>query len=137
MDTELKCVVVINEADTPGVVANTIACLSFGLGAVFPEAVVEPTADKDGTVHGGIINMPVPILKANGEMIKDIFLRAKNLESVHALDMNNRAQEAHTLEEYEQLLAETGTKELSYAGIALYGSKKEVNKLTGSLKLFR
>lgn len=137
MNAELKCVVVINEEDTPGVVANTIACLSFGLGAVFPEAVVEPTADKSGTVHGGIINMPVPVLRANGETIKDIFLKAQGSEHVHVLDMNNRAQEAHTVQEYKELLGASSVGELKYAGIALYGSKKEVNKLTGSLKLFR
>jgi len=136
MDQESKCVVIVNEDDAPGVAANTIACLSFGLGAAFPEAVVEPIADKDDVSHGGIINRPVPILKANSEMIADIFLRAKDAD-VHVLDMNNKAQEAHTLEEYKKMLAESSTNELKYAGIAVYGSKKVVNKLTGSLKLLR
>jgi hypothetical protein len=136
MDQELKCVVIINEEDMPGVVANTIACLSFGLGAVFAEAVVDPISDKDGISHGGIIDRPVPILSASGSTLRDIFLKARG-SNVHALDMNNRAQEAHTLDEYRKMLAETGTEALSYAGIALYGPKKDVNKLTGNLKLFR
>ena len=136
MDQELKCVVVINEEDTPGVVANTIACLSFGLGAVFADAVVEPTPDKSGVSHGGIIDRPVPILSASGDTLRSIFLKAQG-SNVHVFDMNNRAQEAHTLDEYKKMLSETDTETLSYAGIALYGPKKEVNKLTGNLKLFR
>lgn len=137
MNQELKCVVVVNESDTPGVAANAIACLSFGLGAVFRDAVVEPTADKDGTLHGGIIDRPVPILTASSDMLAQIFHKAQELDSVHVLDMNNRAQEAHTLEEYRQLLVETSTDSFTYAGIALYGPKSAINKLTGSLKLFR
>jgi hypothetical protein len=133
---EQKCVVVINEADEPGVAANTIACLSFGLGAVFTDAVVDPTPDKNGVPHGGIIDRPVPILSASGDTIRNIFLKAQELH-VHILDMNNRAQEAHTLDEYKKLLATSETETLSYAGIALYGPKKDVNKLTGSLKLLR
>lgn len=137
MNDELKCVVVVNEEDTPGVTANTIACLSFGLGAVFADAIVEPTADMNGVLHGGIIDKPIPILSAQGGMIRDIFLRAQGLLNVHVLDMNNRAQEAHTLAEYRELLGETKTDTLNYAGIALYGPKKDINKLTGGLRLFR
>lgn len=137
MDEELKCVVVVNEEDTVGIAANTIACLSFGLGAVFPDAVVDPTPDKEGVLHGGIIDKPVPILNASGEIIREIFHKAQKLEAVHVLDMNNRAQEAHTLAEYKKLLSETETDVLSYAGIALYGPKKDINKLTGNLKLLR
>ncbi|HEY8999223.1 MAG TPA: DUF2000 domain-containing protein [Candidatus Saccharimonadales bacterium] len=136
MNQEQKCVVIINEQDAPGVAANTIACLSFGLGAVFADAVVAPTPDKNGVPHGGIIDRPVPILRADGDTMRSIFLKAQD-SGVHVFDMNNRAQEAHTLDEYKRLLAETETEALNYAGIALYGPKKEVNKLTGNLKLFR
>lgn len=137
MNHELKCVVIVNEADTPGVAANAIACLSFGLGAVFQDAVVEPTADKDGVLHGGIIDRPVPILSAGSDALAQIFLKAQQLEDVHVLDMNNRAQEAHTVDEYKELLAATSSDAFKYAGIALYGPKSAINKLTGSLKLFR
>jgi hypothetical protein len=136
MNQELKCVVIINEKDEPGVAANTIACLSFGLGAVFTDAVVDPTLDKDGVSHGGIIDRPVPILNADSDMLRSIFLKVQG-SNVHVFDMNNRAQEAHTLDEYKKLLAETDTETLEYAGIALYGPKKEINRLTGNLRLFR
>ena len=116
--------------------ANTIACLSFGLGAIFTDAVVKPIADKDGVLHGGIINKPVPILSAREEIVRDIFFKAQELPNVHVLDMNNRSREARTLAEYKELLSETETGALSYAGIALYGPRRDINKLTGSLKLF-
>ena len=137
MNEELKCVVVVNKDDTRGVIANTIACLSFGLGAVFTDATVDPSADKDGILHGGIIDKPIPVLSAHGQVIRDIFLNAQRLQNVHVLDMNNRAQEARTLAEYKELLSETATDALNYAGISLYGPKRDINKLTGSLKLLR
>jgi hypothetical protein len=137
MDKEVKCVVVVNEDDMPGVIANTIACLGFGLGAVFADAIVEPTTDKDGVLHGGIIDKPVPILSAHKDTIRYLFLRAQELPDVHVLDMNDRAQEARTLGEYKELLSKSETTAIGYVGIALYGPKKDINKLTGSLKLFR
>ncbi|MDN5698104.1 MAG: DUF2000 domain-containing protein, partial [Rubrobacter sp.] len=54
-----------------------------------------------------------------------------------AVDFPESAQTSKTYEEYERKLASRRTEELEYLGLALYGKKKEVDRLTGSLPLLR
>lgn len=134
-----KCVMIIDESLPAGVIANTAAILGFTLGKRFPEAVGRDVTDKNGSVHLGIIEFPVPILKGSPELIAEVRqkLCTKGFEDVAAVDFTQTAQGCKTYGEFVRKIAETEEKDLLYMGIGLFGEKKKINKLTGNIPLLR
>ena len=62
-----KCVMVLDEGLPPGLAANTAGILGITLGKHIPEAVGPDVTDRSGRTHLGIIEFPVPILRADRE----------------------------------------------------------------------
>lgn len=60
-----KCVMVIDENLSLGIIANTAAIMGITLGKQMPEVVGTDVYDGTGNGHLGIIEFPVPILKGN------------------------------------------------------------------------
>lgn len=139
MQSDLKCVMIIDEKLPLGVIANTAAILGITFGKYFPEAVGANVTDKSGGVHLGIIEFPVPILKGSPELIKEVRqkLSTKGFEDVAAVDFSETAQGCKTYDEFTEKIAETEEENLLYLGIGLFGGKKNINKLTGNLPLLR
>ena len=134
-----KCVMVIDENLPVGLIANTAAIMGITLGKFLPEVVGENVLDDSLYEHLGIIEFPVPILRASSGKIKEI--REKLYESEYkdltVVDFSDLAQKCKTYDEFTEKMSETSKKSLSYLGIALCGAKKKVNKLTGSMPLLR
>ena len=59
-----KCVMVIDEQLPVGLIANTAAILGITLGRERGEVVGHDVYDAGGNRHLGIIEFPVPILRA-------------------------------------------------------------------------
>lgn len=135
----IKCVMIIDETLPSGVTANTAAVLGITLGKLFPEAVGGDVTDKNGGVHTGIIEFPVPILKGTPELIGEVRqkLSGTGFEGVSAVDFSETAQGCKTYAEFTEKMSQTEEKDLLYMGIALFGEKKKINKLTGNLPLLR
>lgn len=132
--------VMVIDADLPtGIIANTAAILGVTMGKMRPEVVGREVVDMSGNQHLGIIEFPVPILKATGAMIRE--LRAKlfqpDYEELTVVDFSDLAQSCKTYEEFIGKMAAADEKSLAYFGIGICGSKKKVNKLTGSIPLLR
>lgn len=134
-----KCVMVIDEALPLGIIANTAAILGTTLGKKQPDLVGVDVVDKSGNEHLGIVEIPVPILKGNARLIKEIRERLYETEfkDLLTIDFSDVAQGCKTYDDFMDKLSETTESELQYLGIALCGSKKLVNKLTGSIPLLR
>ena len=134
-----KCVMIIDEKLPVGVIANTTAILGISLGKIFPEAVGTDVTDKSGNVHLGIIEFPVPVLKGSPELIREVRQRlyTKEFEDVTAVDFSETAQGCRTYDEFVKKIADTEEENLLYLGIGLFGGKKKINKLTGSLPLLK
>ncbi len=127
-----KCVIVVDEALPLGLIANTAAILGITLGARLPGVVGADVRDGDGNGHMGIIELPVPILKASSDTLNSIRL---SLYGGEYADFTDIAQSCKT---YDEFIDKIGTaEELRYFGIAICGAKKKVNRLTGSLPLLR
>lgn len=126
-----KCVMVIDEHLPLGIIANTAAIMGITLGKKMPEVVGADVTDKTGNEHLGIIEFPVPILKGNAESIKAI------REKLYEPDFSDLAQGCKTYDEFIEKMKEVSEIDLNYFGIAICGSKKKVNKLTGSMPLLR
>ena len=134
-----KCVMIIDEKLPVGVIANTAAILGISLGKIFPEAVGRDVTDKGGNTHLGIIEFPVPVLKGSPELIREVRQRlyTKEFEDVTAVDFSETAQGCRTYDEFVKKIADTEEEKLLYLGIGLFGEKKKINRLTGSLPLLK
>ncbi len=134
-----KCVMVLDESLPMGVLANTAAIMGITLGRQMPEVVGADVMDGSGNTHLGIIEFPVPILKAAEEKLREIRekLYEPEFQDVTAVDFSDLAQGCKTYGEYIEKIAGEEEKSLRYFGVALCGPKKKVNKLTGSMPLLR
>ncbi len=134
-----KCVMVIDEELPLGLIANTAAIMGITLGQKLPEVVGADVSDQSGHVHLGIIEFPVPILKAGPEAIKALRERLyqPEFQDVTAVDFSDLAQSCKTYDEFIRKMAGTAEPDLQYFGVALCGAKKKINKLTGSMPLLR
>lgn len=128
---------VIDESLPLGIAMNTAGVLGISLGKKIPECVGVDVMDQDGIAHAGTIQIPVPILKMSGEELKELVHQVKNDEELTMLDFTDIAQGCKVYDEYIEQSAQHKTEEFTYYGIALFGNKKKVNKLTGSLPLYR
>lgn len=134
-----KCVMVIDEHLPLGMIANTAAIMGITLGKKMPEVVGADVTDKTGNAHLGIIEFPVPILKGNAESIKAIRERLyePDFADLTVVDFSDLAQGCKTYDEYIMKMKDVSEMDLKYFGIAICGTKRKVNKLTGSMPLLR
>lgn len=134
-----KCVIVLKEGLAAGLAANAAAILGITLGKQCPEIVGADVCDRTGVEHLGIVEFPVPILRADAQGLRQIREKAqeKGYEDVITVDFSHLAQGCKTYEEYEAKMAETEEVALCYDGVALLGARKKVNRLTGNLPLMR
>ena len=134
-----KCVMVIDEHLSLGIIANTAAIMGITLGKKMPEVVGADVTDKTGNEHLGIIEFPVPILKGNAESMKAIRekLYEPDFSDLTVVDFSDLAQSCKTYEEFIGKMKAVSEVDLNYFGNAICGAKKKVNKLTGNMPLLR
>lgn len=137
MDVSKKCVMVINDSLSLGLMVNTAGVLALTLGNKVDSILGPDVVDGSGQTHIGITTIPIPILKASEEVIKNIRIQANELGSLLVVDFTDAAQTTITYEDYTEKIAAMPAQELKYLGVALYGEKKLVNKFCGSLPLLR
>lgn len=132
---DFKMVIVIDEGLPVGLQCNTAAVLSLTLGEKIKGLIGEDLKDKDGVVHTGLTKIPLPILKALGEQISQIYKESLNDQNLLMVDITDAAQTTKNYKDYEDKLK--SLNELKLLGIALAGPNKLINKLTGNLALLR
>lgn len=135
---EHKLAIVIDRELTGGLVANTAAVLAMSLGSRLESVIGPDLKDADGSPHLGITTLPIPVLVADQDELRQ--LRGRALDDAGGLllvDFPDCAQRSRTYDDYTEQLGSSGEKDLSYLGVALFGPRKPVQKLTGSLPLLR
>lgn len=131
-----KCAIVVDKELPAGLAMNTVAALSLSVGKFVDGIVGDDVKDADGRLHTGITAIPLPVLKADASELRDIVVRA-GATDVFLVDFTAVAQSSRSYDEYTRRTAEVPTGELPYIGVAVCGSKAAVNRLTGSLPLYR
>ena len=139
MNEERKCVMIVDESLPLGIIANTTAILGNTLGSHYPGAVGKNVLDKNENEHLGIIEIPIPILKGNKELLNNLrdTLYKEEYKDMIVADFSDVAQSCKTYDEYIKKISKVDSNNINYFGIAIYGTKKQVNKLTGSIGLLR
>ena len=138
-EPEQKCVMVIDAALPLGLIANTAAMLGISIGKLHPQIVGADVTDKTGSVHAGISTYPISMLKGDEALLHDLRLRLFEPEfaGLTVVDFSDVAQKINVYADYAQKAAETPERDFAYLGIALFGEKKKINRLTGMLPLLR
>lgn len=134
-----KCVLIIDDAQPIGIIANTASVLSITLGKHINSIVGQDVYDKKGEKHLGITQMPIPVLGTSSERIKEIrqHLLSLEMENLTIVDFTDVAQKSKTYGHYETTMLTTDENDIRYIGIAIYGDKKAINKTTGNLSLIK
>lgn len=139
MEKNRKCVMVMDESLEPGIAANTAALLGMTLGSRVKDAIGSDVVDADGKSHMGILQIPLPILKMETEKLQELRRKLfdKEYEDIIIVDFSDAAQ---TCNVYEDWIVKAGNlleAHFHYLGVGLYGDKKKINRLCGSLPLYR
>ncbi|OIJ21866.1 hypothetical protein BKP45_04005 [Anaerobacillus alkalidiazotrophicus] len=135
---ENKCVLIIDLELPTGLIANTAAVLALTLGKKIDDIIGPEVYDGDGRTHEGITTIPLPILKSTEQAIKELRDKiSSDFSDLLLVDFSNAAQTTKNYDDYTEKISQYTTNDLKYLGIAVYGEKKKVNKLTGSLGLLR
>lgn len=135
MMNEQKCVMVIDAELPLGLIANTAAVLGSALGKHHPELIGENVPDGNNCVHPGLIQIPIPILAGDRSLLSDLqgSVRTNYRDSLTMIVFSDVAQHSKNYADYTTRLSRTPHSDLAWLGICIYGNKKTVNHLTGSL----
>jgi hypothetical protein len=132
-----KCVIVVAEGLPLGPTVNVASVLATTLGHRIGSLIGPAVIDASGQTHPGFTTLPLPILMAEPEAIKQVRMQAIASDDIFVADFTESAQQARTYEDYIQVLATLSTDELIYLGVVLYGPKKKISRLAGNFRLLR
>lgn len=132
-----KCVIIVDETLPAGIIANATACLGFSLGGQLPEEIGPVQTDASGIQHGGLLNIPIPILAADKMQLHNVINSAYAADLDYVFDMSEAAQSSKTQQEYGDRIRKITADEMKYWAVACYGPKKTINRLCGNLPLYR
>ena len=99
---EIKSVCILWEDLPLGIMANTAAILGVSLGKHAPTLAREDVYDSTEGKHPGIVQYPLPILKANQETLASIYQKVQTMEDVYFVDFTNIAQSCLDYDDYIQ-----------------------------------
>ena len=134
---ELKVIIVVSSNLGIGLAANRAAVLATGLAMHIPSLPGQNLVTKDGVELLGFTQIPIPILTVKPEVsLLELCKRSEEL-GCKIIVFLTRAQGMRSYEEYRNSVAETNYNDLDIDAIAIYGDKKSVTKITGSLPSLR
>ncbi len=133
----MKIVMVVNKELSAGLAANTTAVLGISLGNQTRDLIGSDCMDKEQIRHKGITQETIPVLGAGKDILKKIYLTCIENGLIELIDFNQIAQKSRDYSDYTQKLLRTRNRDLEFSGLCLSGPKKEINRLTGSLALYR
>lgn len=134
-----KCVLVIDSNLPIGLIANTATIIGITLGYKHNCIIGEDVIDASNQCHIGITNIPIPILKGTKEKVKELLeeIKINYSDELTVVDFSETAQCCTEYEDYILKVKDLTSDAFKYLGIGIYGSKKILNKLTGSMPLLR
>ena len=134
----IRVAVVVDPALPAGLLANTVATLSIGLGAAYPELGDRALRDAAGRELRCSSNRPVPVLQASGDLLSGLMLKALlGPPGAMVVPFPRFARDIHLFEDYRDRFGAIDLTEEIIDGIAILGPEKWVRSLTGNLKLLR
>jgi hypothetical protein len=134
----MRVAIIVDPTLPIGLVANTVATIGIGIGAIETDLGSTLLVDADGRKVRTSANRPVPILQATAEVLGALLLRAVSAsEAGHVVPFPRFARSLHRFEDYLAEFPQRDLKSEIIDGLGLAGPEKWVRSLTGNLKLLR
>ncbi len=133
----MKIVMVVNNELPAGLIANTTAVLGISLGNLPLDLIGDDCLDSDHYTHKGITKESIPVLSSNANYLSKIYRMCLDMEDIELIGFNTIAQSCRDYNEYMGKLSNARNSELTYSGLCLYGKRKKIDRMTGSLGLLK
>ncbi len=130
----MRIAIVVDPTLPLGLLANTVATLSIGLGAARPVFGNTALTDAAGRQIMNSADRPVPILQAPGDALSTLLLKALPAPD-HAIVVAfpRFARVLHTFADYRDEFPNRDLGNEPIDGMAIAGEDKWVRSLTGNL----
>jgi hypothetical protein len=135
--TEHKLIVLIADDLPLGLAMNALSVIGVSMGHRLRGIVGRDVFSQDEVCYPGVINTPLPILKASHAILDSLLLTFRLDPRFAVSPFSCLAQTCRTYDEYESKLSIQRSPELKLSGLGVMGPKKDINKLTGSLPLYK
>jgi hypothetical protein len=135
---DLRLAVVVDPSLPPGRLANTVAVIAAGLGAVCPGVGGVCMTDADGCSFFNSADRPVAVLQSDAAGLAALWGRTADApDDARIVVFPAFARSLHAFGEYAEALRTRSLADERLEGIGLAGPARWVRSLTGSLKLLR
>lgn len=129
-----RCVIVVDEALSPGKASNAAAVVAFTLGQRHGHLVGAQLLDSEGQAHPGLIPIGIPILKATDRQL--IELRRKSLGHCDVVAFPVEGQATTDYLAFLEAVRALPGDSLRYLAVGMVGGRKKIGKLVGGFALF-
>lgn len=137
-DTSLRIAVIVDPGLPLGLMANTVATISVGIGAAKTRFGNTELVDAAGRSVRNSADRPVPILQATSDVMVALLLKAMPVpEGGVIVPFPRFARSLHSFADYQAQFPSRDLATEVLDGLGLAGPEKWVKSLTGSLKLLR
>lgn len=134
---ERKIAIVLDPKLPRGATDNRAAVLATGLAARHPEILGPDLSTADGETIPGFTKVPIVVLAGRlDQPLGELVARARAAECT-VLVFLARAQGMRSYEAYRESVAQSCYNELDVDAVVIFGEKKKVNRLVGSLPALR
>lgn len=136
---EHKIAIVLSADLASGHAANVAACIAAGLAAAQPGWAGLALADERDFRSASSSHLPIAVLRAEGPMLAALMLRLADDDLAPGVVslFPAYAQRVHNCEEYWARHRAADHTQEALLGVGLAGAKRWVNRLTGSMGLWR
>lgn len=119
-----------------GAATNRCAVLGTGLAAKHPEILGWDLTTSDGIHLAGFTKVPAAILTIKDQLLAELAKRAQDIGCT-ILVFLSRAQGLRSYAAYAESVSQSAWADLDIDAIAIFGTKKAVNSVVGSLPCLR
>jgi hypothetical protein len=139
MSAPEKVAIVLASDLSPGPATNIASCIAAGLAACSPGWAGRPLVDASGLRTAASSHLPIAVLRAEPAAMAALIQRLTHRPTAEgAVSLFPAyAQAIHECSEYWHRHSLSAHAEESMLGIGFSGSKRWVNRMTGSLPLWR
>jgi hypothetical protein len=135
MRLDTKLAIVLSNALTGAEAANAAAVLGLAASA-YTTGPGGKAVDADGRGYGALDPHPIPLLVVPLGDLAELHEKADADPALAVTAFTETARRSRDYDEYLSLLAGTGSADVAYVGLAVYGPRGRVTALTKRLALY-
>jgi len=131
-----KAALILSDELNAGLKANIATVLGMSLASANPQLIGESTLTKDNVTFPGITRIPIPVLESDIATIRNIADEAERRECWKAC-FTDAALSTKNYQDYRTATMNSLSDNLIIYGLVMFGDKKTVNQIVGSLSLVK